>query len=80
MMDDTAKDIVLHRNGRPNLDRYHTVEWWAARTVVEDGEHGPRFRLLRLTEQPHSGNSALRPSDYPEIETPVSGPSVPGSE
>jgi hypothetical protein len=48
MMDDTAKDIVLHRNGRPNLDRYHTVEWWAARTVVEDGEQSQYVLDLSL--------------------------------
>ena len=48
-----------------------------ARTVVEDGEHGPRIRLLSPTEQPHSDNSALRVSDCPKGETPVYGPSVP---
>ena len=47
-----------------------------ARTVVEDGEHGPRIRLLSPTEQPHSDNSALRVSGPSEDTTPVSGPSV----
>ncbi len=48
----------------------------AARTVVEDGEQGPRIRLLMPTEAPHSANSALRVSGRPKDEAPVYGPSV----
>ena len=48
--------------------------------IFEDGEHGPRIRLRRPTERPHSANSALRVSDCPEDKTLVSGPSVQGVE
>ncbi len=54
---DPAEEIDVRRDGRPAFSEYKTVEWWAVRTVVEDGEHGPRFRLLRPTERPHSANS-----------------------
>ncbi len=73
-----AEEIDLRRDGKPVFTRCLTVAWWAARTVVEDGEQGPRIRLLSPTEQPHSANSAPRVSDCPEDETPVSGPSVGG--
>ena len=73
---DPAEEIDVRRDGKRVLEPCKSVEWWAARTVVEDGEQGPRIRLLSPTEQPHSANSALRASDCPEDETPVSGPSV----
>ena len=73
---DPAEEIDVRRDGKPVFTRCLPVAWWAARTVVEDGEQGPRIRLLRPTEPPHSGNSALRASDCPEDATPVSGPSV----
>ena len=75
---DPAEEIDVRRDGRPVFAQVKTVGWWAARTVVEDGEHGPRIRLLRPTEQPHRGNSALWVSLPPEDETPVYGPSVGG--
>ncbi len=75
---DPAEKIDVRRDGKPVFTRCLPVAWWAARTVVEDGEQGPRIRLLRPTESPHSDNSALRVSDCPEDETPVSGPSVQG--
>jgi hypothetical protein len=75
-----AEEIDVRRNGEPAFDRYKTVEWWAARTVVEDGEHGPRIRLLTPTERPHSANSASPAPDLPEDATSVSGPSIPASE
>ncbi len=73
-----AEEIDVRRDGKPVFTRCLTVAWWAARTVVEDGEQGPRIRLLRPTEQPHSGNTSLRVSHPPEDEAPVSGPSVQG--
>ncbi len=73
---DPAKQVDVRRDGKPVFTRCLPVAWWAARTVVEDGEQGPRIRLLRPTEQPHSANSALRVSECPEGETPISGPSV----
>ncbi len=73
---DPAEEIDVRRDGKPVFTQCLPVAWWAARTVVEDGEQGPRIRLLRPTEQPHSGNSALRVSDCPEDERSVSGPSV----
>ncbi len=65
-------------DGKPVFTRCLPVAWWAARTVVEDGEQGPRIRLLRPTERPHSANSAPRVSDCPEDETLAYGPSVQG--
>jgi hypothetical protein len=73
---DPAEEIDVRRDGQPAFTRCLTVEWWAARTVVEDGEHGPRFRLLRPTEQPHSANSASYAPNCPKTEPRVSGPSV----
>ncbi len=73
---DPAKEIDVRRDGMPVFTRCLPVEWWAARTVVEDGEQGPRIRLPRPTEQPHSDNSALRVSGCREDETPLYGPSV----
>ncbi|GEM_PF-2394429 len=73
-----AEEIDVRRDGKPVFTRCLTVAWWAARTVVEDGEQGPRIRLLNPTERPHSGNSTLRVSDCPEDATPISGPSVGG--
>ncbi len=75
---DPAKQVDVRRDGKPVFTRCLPVAWWAARTVVEDGEHGPRIRLLRPTEQPHSANSALRVSDCPKDETPLCEPSVLG--
>ena len=75
---DPAEKIDVRRDGKPAFTQCLTIEWWAARTVVEDGEQGPRIRLLRPTEQPHSGNSALRVSECPEDETRLYGPSVRG--
>ena len=73
---DPAKQVDVRRDGKPVFTRCLPVAWWAARTVVEDGEQGPRIRLLRPTERPHSDNSALRVSACPEDETRLSGPSV----
>ena len=73
---DPAEEIDVRRDGKPVFTRCLPVAWWAARTVVEDGEQGPRIRLLMPTEAPHSDKSALRVSTSPEDETPVSGPSV----
>ena len=75
---DSAEEIDVQRDGKRVLEPCKSVEWWAARTVVEDGEQGPRIRLLRPTDQPHSDNSALRVSDRPKDEAPVSGTSVRG--
>ena len=74
-----AEEIDVRRDGQPAFDRCKPVAWWAARTVVEDGEHGPRIRLLTPTERPYSDNSSLRVSGCPEDESPVSGPSVWGA-
>ncbi len=76
---DPAEQVDVRRDGKPVFTRCLTVGWWAARTVVEDGEQGPRIRLLTPTEQPHSANSASRVSDYPEDESPVSGSPVRGA-
>ena len=73
-----TEEIDVCRNGKPVFTQCLPVAWWAARTVVEDGEHGPRIRLLRPTEQPHSANSALRAPDLPEDEARLYGPSVRG--
>ncbi len=73
---DPAGEIDVRRDGKPVFTRCLTVAWWAARTVVEDGEQGPRIRLLMPTGAPHSANSALRVSGRPKDEAPVSGPSV----
>ena len=75
---DPAEEIDVLRDGKPVFTRCFPVAWWAARTVVEDGEQGPRIRLLRPTESPHSDNSALRVSDCPEDETRLHPPSVRG--
>ncbi len=76
---DPAEEIDVRRDGKPVFTRCLPVAWWAARTVVEDGEQGPRIRLLRPTEQPPSANSARRVSDPPGDETPVCEPCVGGS-
>ena len=60
---DPAKQVDVRRDGKPVFTRCLPVAWWAARTVVEDGEHGPRIRLLTPTELPHSANSASRVSE-----------------
>ena len=73
---DPAEEIDVRRDGQPAFTPIRSVAWWAARTVVEDAEHGPRFRLLTPTERPHSANSARRVSDCPEGETPACEPSV----
>ncbi len=72
---DPAEEIDVRRDGKPTFHQYKTVKWWAARTVVEDGKQGPRIRLLRPTDHPHSDNSALRAFLPPEDATPISGPS-----
>jgi hypothetical protein len=77
---DLAEEIDVRRDDKPVFTRCLTVEWWAARTVVEDGEQGPRIRLLTPTERSHSDNSARRVSDYPEDNMSVSGPSVRGAK
>ncbi len=66
---DPAEQVDVRRDGKPVFTRCLPVAWWAARTVVEDGEHGPRIRLLMPTEAPHSDKSALRVSTSPEDET-----------
>ena len=71
-----AEEIDVQRDGKRVLIPCKSVAWWAARTVVEDGEHGPRIRLLRPAEPPYSANSASRASDPHENETPAYGPSV----
>ena len=73
---DPAEEIDVRRDGKPAFDRCKPVEWWAARTVVEDGEQGTRMRLLTPTGRRQSANSVARVSDPPEDEKPVSGPSV----
>ena len=73
---DPAEEVDVRRDGKPVFTRCLPVAWWAARTVVEDGEQGPRIRLLRPTEQRHSANSALRVSDCPKDEARLYGPSV----
>ena len=54
---DPAEEIDVRRDGKPAFTQCLPVEWWAARTVIEDGEHGPRIRLLSPTERPHSAHS-----------------------
>jgi len=73
---DPADEIDVRRDGRPVFDRLKTVEWWAARTVTEDGEQGPRIRLLRPVEQPHSATSPSEGPRHPEPEAAPYGPSV----
>ena len=73
---DPTEEIDVRRDGKPVFTWCLPVAWWAARTVVEDGEQGPHIRLLRPTERPHSANSALRVSDCPKDETRLYGPSV----
>ena len=34
---DPVEEIDVRRDGLPVFDGYKNVEWWAARTVVEDG-------------------------------------------
>ncbi len=75
---DPAEEIDVRRDGQPAFDRCKPVAWWAARTVVEDGEQGPIIRLLTPTERPHRANSVAPVSAPPEDEAPVSGPSVRG--
>ena len=72
--------------GKAPLCKYQPDEWLSLGRILApkpvefyeiiEAAHGPRIRLLRPTEQPHSDNSALRASDCPEDATPVSGPSV----
>ena len=76
---DPAEKIDVRRDGEPAFDRCQSVAWWAALTVVETAEHGPRFRRLPPTEPPPSSKAALRASDPPEDKTPVSKPSIPGA-
>jgi len=38
-----AEKIDVRRDGRPVFDRCKTVQWRAARAVVEDGEQGCAF-------------------------------------
>ena len=71
-----AEAIDVRRDGQPAFTPIRSVAWWAKWSVVEDAEHGPRFRLLIPTEQTHSAKSASRVADPPEDEMPVSGPSV----
>ena len=73
---DPSEEIDVRRDGQPAFTPIRSVSWWAKRTVVEDAERGPIFRLLTPTERPHSDNSARRVADPPEDEIPVSGPSV----
>jgi hypothetical protein len=73
---DPAEEIDVQRDGKRVLEPCRSVEWWAARTVVEDGEQGPRIRLLSPTEQPHSANSASYAPDCPKDKMRVYGPSV----
>ena len=73
---DPAERIDVRRDGKPAFDRCKSVEWWAALTVVEDGEHGPRLRPLTPTERPHGAKSASRVSAPPEDKIPVTGHSV----
>jgi len=73
---DPAEEIDVRRDGQPVFTPIRSVAWWAKWTVVEDAEHGPRFRLLTPTEQTHSAKSASRVSDCPEGATPVSGSPV----
>ncbi len=73
---DPAEEIDVQRDGKRVLIPCKSVGWWAAHTVVEDAEHGPRFRLLTPTERPHGAKSASRVSDCPEGKTPVCGSPV----
>ncbi len=75
---DPTEQVDVRRDGKPVFTRCLPVAWWAARTVVEDGEHGPRIRLLRPTEQPYSADSSLRAPAPPEDEARLYGPSVRG--
>jgi hypothetical protein len=74
-----AEKIDVRRDGRPVFDRCKTVQWRAARAVVEDGEQGVRIRLLRPTDRPHSANSAFRPprEECPEAKVPLCAPPIP---
>ena len=76
---DPAEEIDVRRDGQPAFTPIRSVAWWAKWTVVEDAEHGPRFRLLTPTEQTHSAKSASRVADPPEDETPAYAPSIPGA-
>ena len=73
---DPAEEIDVRRDGQPAFTPIRSVAWWAKWTVVEDAEHGPRFRLLTPTERPHGAKSASRVSDCPEGKTPVCGSPV----
>ncbi len=53
---DPAEKIDVRRDGEPAFDRCQSVAWWAALTVVETAEHGPRFRW-RSTKATHSGTA-----------------------
>ena len=77
---DPAEEIDVQRDGKRVFVPCKSVGWWAARTVVEDGDHGPRIRPLTPTERPYSDNSALQVSDCPEDETPVTEASLPAAE
>ena len=76
---DPSEEINVRRDGKPAFAQIKTVGWWAARTVVEDSEQGPRIRLLTPTERRQSANSVARASDPPEDETPAYAPSIPGA-
>ena len=72
---DTAIEVC--RDGVLALTPDRTVGWWAARTVVEDGEAGPRIRLLSPTDARWSGNSRCQHMLVPgTLPTALSGPSV----
>ena len=77
---DPATEIDVRRNGKRVLVPCKSVGWWAERTVVEDGKHGPRIRRLRPTEQPHSANPAPAVPDSPEDKTPAPDASIPSVE
>ncbi len=77
---DPAEEVDARRDGKPVFTRCLTVETWAGLTVSEDGDRGARFRPYRGADAPHSDNTALRVSDPPEDETPVTGASIPVAE
>ena len=75
VLPDTATEV--RRDGKLALTPDHPVGWWAVRTVVEDGEAGPRIRLLSPTDARWSGNSGCRHMLVPETVPPaLTEPSV----
>ncbi len=56
---DPAEEIDVRRDGKPVFTRCLPVAWWAARTVVEDGEQGPRNRLLGMQERQSNALAGL---------------------